>query len=171
MTLNYTAIPHEYDRRPCNYLANPLANTFDFDTFDEFKQCQKSGVSYLFTCNNPDYLTMFEDLDVTQDTLELYFNDFAALISLDRAKVVFLVTYHDYSIEDIDSSVLKDVYLFEGTAREYTEENVENTRLLYKLPNELKKYFDYESFAKDLQRKGAIKTFEIDNQEYVTDWF
>ena len=46
------------------------------------------------------------------------------------------------------------------TVVEYVEQYCDDTDLLRGLPWELRCYFDYESFARDMELEGSITTFE-----------
>jgi len=75
-----------------------------------------------------------------------------------------------YSIDDILDR-LDDIILFEGTALEYSESYIEDTGLLNEIPENLRYYFDTESFARDLVLGGDICETEINGTNYIIQSF
>ncbi len=58
---------------------------------------------------------------------------------------------------DITQSCIDDVVLFEGTIFEYAEEYIQNTGMLDTLPENLRYYFNRESFARDMQHNRTAE--------------
>lgn len=62
---------------------------------------------------------------------------------------VYLAEYLNVSISDIIDQ-LDDVMLFDGDARFYAENYIEDIGLLDEMPENLRYYFDREAFARDM---------------------
>ncbi|VAX08024.1 hypothetical protein MNBD_ALPHA03-2006 [hydrothermal vent metagenome] len=62
---------------------------------------------------------------------------------------------------------LDDVVLFEGTSVEYAESYLEDTGLLDQIPENLRFYFDIESFARDMILNGDIIELSFEGADYV----
>jgi hypothetical protein len=62
---------------------------------------------------------------------------------------------------------LDDVSVFEGNAQDYVHEYIEDTGMLDALPEQLRYYFDYEAFARDMVLNGDVTECEYDGTTYV----
>lgn len=62
---------------------------------------------------------------------------------------------------------LDDVMLFEGDARSYAENYIEDIGLLDEMPENLRYYFDTEAFARDMLLSGDINEVEIQGTTYI----
>jgi len=62
---------------------------------------------------------------------------------------------------------LEDVVLFEGAATEYAESYLEDTGLLDQIPENLRFYFDTDSFARDMVLNGDIIELSFEGTSYI----
>ncbi len=62
---------------------------------------------------------------------------------------------------------LDEVGLFHGRADQYAAEYIEDSGLLDDMPENLRYYFDVESFARDMLLSGDINEVEIMHNTYV----
>lgn len=113
-----------------------------------------------------DNAALFNLLEVNQATLKLWFDSMEMLDGEDLVRALYLVEYLNTSMSDILDR-LDDVMLFEGDARFYAEQYIEDTGLLDEMPENLRYYFDTEAFARDMLLSGDINEVEIQGTTYV----
>lgn len=77
--------------------------------------------------------------------------------------------YHDQGFTLGDHA--QPASVFEGSTLEYAISYLEDTGLLDQIPENLRYYFDTESFARDLELNGDIASLEADNTHYVVQVF
>lgn len=82
------------------------------------------------------------------------------------AKAIYLSEYIGYDISEIIER-LDEITLFQGTAKEYAEEYIEDTGMLDSMPENLRYYFDTAAFAKDMVISGDITEVHINNTQYI----
>ena len=68
-------------------------------------------------------------------------------------------------------SHLDDVMVFEGTALDYAYDYIEETGLLDTLPEQLRYYFDYEAFARDMKLNGDVTECEYNGTTYTVSGY
>ena len=159
------------------YHATPYdisAMGFYFSTYDDFveqaathKNAHGSPVEeYEIQFIDGDNAALFKAIGVNQVNLENWFNDFEDMDIEDAVKAIYLIDYNGCVSDDILSQI-EDVYLFEGSALEYTEQYIEDTGMLDEMPENLRYYFDTEAFARDLVISGDTTEVEIDGTNYI----
>ncbi|WP_262694705.1 antirestriction protein ArdA [Kordiimonas aquimaris] len=167
MTNKYHATPYDIS-----------AAGFYFSTYDEYldksaKHRNDYGdpvEEYEIQFIDGENCKLFEALSVNQANLKQWFDDFEDLGGDDLIKATYLANDVGYSIDDILDR-LDDIILFEGTALEYSESYIEDTGLLNEIPENLRYYFDTESFARDLVLGGDICETEINGTNYIIQSF
>ncbi|PHZ84310.1 antirestriction protein ArdA [Paremcibacter congregatus] len=163
MTHNYFAMPYnisvpgfpftDYD----SYAAQAAALKDSFgDPVEEFS----------IECLDGDNEVLFNALEVTQATLEQWFDDFEGLDGDELIKAIYLAEYVTCDMAEILSQ-LEDVALFEGDAQTYVEDYIEDCGLLDDMPENLRYYFDTEAFARDMLLGGDITEVDIMGSTYV----
>ncbi len=113
-----------------------------------------------------DNAELFNLLEVNQATLKLWFDSMEALAGADLVRAIYLADYLNVSMADILDQ-LDDIMLFEGDARSYAENYIEDTGLLDEMPENLRYYFDTEAFARDMLLSGDINEVEIQGTTYI----
>ena len=113
-----------------------------------------------------DNAELFNLLEVNQATLKLWFDSMEELDGEKLIRALYLAEYLNISISDILDQ-LDDVMLFEGDARSYAENYIEDTGLLDEMPENLRYYFDVEAFARDMLLSGDIDEVEIQGTTYI----
>jgi len=162
------------------YHATPYdisATGFYFNTYDEYLEKFASHQNdygdpveeYEIQFIEGENYKLFEALSINQATLKQWFDDFEDLGGDDLIKAIYLADDAGHRIDDI-LDCLEDVMLFEGTALEYAESYIEDTGLLNEIPENLRYYFDTESFARDLVLGGDIYETEINGTSYVVQY-
>ena len=163
-----------------HYHATPYDITapgFFFSTYEEYKdrasKHRNEGGEPVEECEiqfiDGDNYQLFNELGINQANLKQWFDEYEQLNEEDATKAIFLAELgYDMSniLENID-----DVYLFEGTAKEYAEQYLEDTGLLEEIPESLRFYFDTESFARDLLYSGDITEININGRNYIAQDF
>lgn len=99
-----------------------------------------------------DNANLFEVAGINQANLELWFDQIEDLDENTAEAVEFLMSNNGY---DLATAIDKadDVQVFEGSLIEYAQDLVSDC---YDLPEIAECYFDYESFARDLQIGGDV---------------
>ncbi|PCI21054.1 hypothetical protein COB64_00850 [Candidatus Wolfebacteria bacterium] len=113
-----------------------------------------------------DNAELFNLLEVNQATLKLWFDSMEELAGEDLVRALYLAEYLNVSMADILDQ-LDDVMLFEGDARSYAENYIEDTGLLDEMPENLRYYFDVDAFARDMLLSGDINEVEIQGTTYI----
>ena len=108
---------------------------------------------------------LFIALGVNQATLKHWFDELENLEGLDAIKAVYLVScgYDESQIMDR----LEEIELYEGSARDYAENLIEDTGMLNELPENLRYYFDVDAYARDLLASGDISELQASGDNYV----
>jgi len=159
------------------YHATPYdisATGFYFSTYDEYAEKAASHRNeygdpveeYEIQFIDGDNSRLFAAAGVNQANLETWFDSLEDLDGEDAIKAIYLIEDCGYSLEDALDR-LDDVHLFEGTATEYAESYIGDTGLLDEMPENLRCYFDTESFARDLLLGGDIAELEVDRTQYI----
>lgn len=160
-----------------NYHATPYdvsASGFYFDGYEEYQTKAKNHKNeygdlveeFEIQFIDGDNYKLFNALGINQANLEQWFIDFENLEGEEPIKAIYLAEYCAENMSDILDN-LDDVSLFEGTAKEYAEEYINDCGLLSELPEHLHYYFDVESFARDMVLGGDITEAEIMNTHYI----
>ncbi len=159
------------------YHATPYdisATGFYFETYEEYCTKAKTHTNeygdiveeYEIQFIDGDNHELFGALSINQVNLKQWFYDFENLENEQTAKATYLANDIGYSIEDILHR-LDDVTLFEGAAKDYAEQFIEDTDMLQGLPDNLRYYFDTEAYARDLLAGGDITEVTIMGTAYV----
>ena len=163
MTNIYHATPYDisasgfYFNSYEDYLAKLVSHTNDYgDPVEEFEIQFIDGDNY----------RLFEAVGVNQANLKDWFEKFESLDGDDAIKAIYLAEGRGYRLEDALDR-LEDVHLFEGTAIEYAENHIEDNDLLSQIPENLRYYFDTETFARDMLLGGDIVELEVDSTQYI----
>lgn len=109
---------------------------------------------------------LFKALDVSQASLELWFQEFEGLDGYDLIAAIYLADHVGYGINEITSHI-DDVRIFKGSAEAYAEDYIEDTGLLAEIPEHLQFYFDVERFARDMVLGGDITEVTIMNSLFT----
>jgi antirestriction protein len=163
MTNTYHATPYDIS-----------AAGFYFQTYEEYLKQSASHRNeygdlveeYEIQFIDGDNYRLFSALGINQANLKDWFAKFEELDGEDLIKAIYLTEDMGYAMEGILDR-LDDVILFEGTILEYAESYLEDTGLLGQIPENLRYYFDTESFARDLVLNGDISSIEIDGTSYI----
>jgi len=113
-----------------------------------------------------DNYELFKALGITQANLETWFEDFENLDGDDLIRAIYMVEYLNIQMPDILDR-LDEVDFFEGRAKEYAENYIEDRGLLDQMPENLRYYFDTEAFARDMLLSGDICEIEIMGKTYI----
>lgn len=164
MTNQYHATPYDIS-----------ATGFYFTSYDEYVEKAASHKNaygdpveeYEIQFIDGDNCELFKAIGVNQANLEQWFDDFEDMDDDDAVKVIYLTEHLGYSNPSDLLDKLDDVCLFEGTAEEYAWDYIEETGMLNDMPENLRYYFDTESFARDLVLGGDITEARINGTDYV----
>lgn len=157
-----------------NYHATPYdisATGFYFTNYEEYQTLAASHVNeygepveeYEIQFIDGDYPALFRSLEINQANLELWFEHFEEMNEEEMIKALYLSDDWGCSISDIIEHDFDDITLFEGTAEDYALNYVEACGLLESMPENLRFYFDYDAFARDLVLGGDIADFQAPN--------
>ena len=162
------------------YHATPYdisATGFYFSSFEEYQKKAKNHRNeygdlveeYEMQFIDGDNCTLFSALGVNQANLQQWFSEFENLPEEKAVKALYLIEDCGYEISDFMTDRLDEVYLFEGTAREYVEDYIENTGMLEAMPENLQPYFDYDAFTRDMLLNGEIYRMELNGKTYIVE--
>lgn len=160
-----------------NYHATPYdvsAAGFYFDDYEEYQTKARNYKNdfgekvdeFEIQFIDGDNYQLFNALGINQANLQQWFNDFENLEGEELIKAIYLAEYSGEKMSDILDN-LDNVGLFEGNAKEYAEEYLEDSGLLSDLPENLRYYFDVEAFARDMILGGDISEIIIMNTSYI----
>jgi len=109
---------------------------------------------------------LFKALSVNQANLDLWFNEFVQLDHENAVKAIYLA---DDLAEHMEAIIdkLEDICLYAGTPEQYAENYLEETGMIELLPEYLRYYFDYESYARDMLYNGDIAEITVLGENYV----
>lgn len=158
------------------YYAQPYnisATGFFFDTYDEY---QEKAATLQDRYGNPveefeiqyidgDDGELFRACDVTQGSLEQWFEDVENLDDNKKAALYFLC-------DDIGDSIatalekIEDVYLSECTLLEAVTA-LFNEYYLSEVPQDVRCYIDYEAYARDIKLNSGMAEFEFNGSTYT----
>lgn len=159
------------------YFANPYnisVNGFYFTDYADYLE-QADNLKddfgmpveeFSFEFIDGDNAELFNLLEVNQATLKLWFDSMEELDGEDLVRAIYLAEYLNVSMADILDQ-LDDVMLFDGDARSYVENYIEDTGLLDEMPENLRYYFDVDAFARDMLLSGDINEVEIQGTTYI----
>ena len=159
------------------YHATPYdmsATGFYFGTFNEY--CEKSKThkneygqsvdEYDVQFVDGENYALFGALSVNQANLKQWFDEFENLEGHELIGATYLASYMGYDMDEVLTH-LDDVMIFEGSAKEYVFEYVDDIGLLDKMPDNLRFYFDFDAFTRDMIMSGDITEVTINNTNYI----
>jgi len=163
MTYEYHATPYDVS-----------ATGFYFSTYEEYLEKSASHRNaygqhveeYEIQFIDGENCELFKALSVNQANLDLWFNAFEQLEQEEAVKAIYLAEYLGENM-DVIIDKLDDVCLFQGTPVEYAENFLEETGLIDLIPENLRYYFDYESYARDMVYSGDICEITVSGENYV----
>ena len=159
------------------YHATPYDMTaigFYFRTYEEYLEKAKTHKNkygdpveeYEIQFLDGENYALFGALSVNQANLKQWFDEFEGLEGNELVSAIYLAEYLSYNMDDLKDS-LDDVSLFEGTAKEYAYEYIDDTGLLNEMPENLRFYFDFDAFTRDMIMSGDITEVTINNTNYI----
>jgi len=89
---------------------------------------------------------------------------------MEQAAIAYLVEDLNVNINEAFEQVEgngEEPALIEGSVLDYAYEIVDDGGMLDDMPDNLRHYFDYDSFARDLERSGDVATFDFRGTQYV----
>ncbi len=163
MTNTYHATPYDIS-----------ASGFYFNTYEDYLEKSATHRNYYgdpveeyeIQFIDGDNYRLFDALGINQANLKDWFDKFEEIEGEDVIKIIYLTEDLGYAMDGILDR-LDEVVLFEGTVIEYAMRYLEDTGLLDQIPENLRYYFDTESFARDLVLNGDISRTVIDSTHYV----
>lgn len=156
------------------YFAQPysLSHTgFYFDTLEAFEAGMKAlnargaeEVEIDYT-DGDDY-ELFNAAGVHQGNIGEWLELLDTVEDYQEPALFYLMDTCGESIQDALSH-MDDVMVFEGNAQDYAHEYIEDTGMLDTLPEQLRYYFDYEAFARDMSLNGDVTECEYNGTTYT----
>ena len=154
--------------------ANPYAfggRGFYFTTLDEYQagmlrlwphDVEEVELSY---CDGP-HCELFNAAGIGQHNITAWFD---MLDTIDDDQLPALYYLLDDRGETLTDALqqLDDVMVTEGTALDYATSYIDECGLLDSMPEQLRYYFDYEAFARDMVLNGDVTEFEYDGTTYT----
>jgi antirestriction protein len=153
---------------------------FYFHDFDEWEEmferkeangCEEFELQYI---DGDDEQTAFASIhEPTQANIEEWFNllgEWEVKNEMEQAAIVYLAEELNVDINEAFEQVEgngEEPALMEGSVLDYAYEIVDDGGVLDDVPANLRHYFDYESFARDLEISGEVATFDFRGTQYV----
>ena len=162
-----------------SYHATPYdinAHGFYFSTLEEYQEKAEKHTNiygesveeYEIQFIDGEYPELFRELEINQANLDQWFEHFEDMEEEEALKCLYLASDRSMTIKEILDFDKDEIYLFEGTPKEYAENYLEETGMLDQIPENLRYYFDYDAFARDLVLGSDIAEFEApDGTSYV----
>ena len=143
---------------------------FYFDSLDKFeagmeklndKGCEEVEIQFI---DGEDYLVSLADaVNIDQGSVDIWFEALEDLDAPEAGKIIFLINNLGYCLSDaLDRH--EDVCLFNGSARDYAYDLVNDTT---EIPEHLRYYIDYDAIARDMKINGDI--IELSHDLIVTN--
>jgi len=114
---------------------------------------------------------LFECCQISQSTIEYWFDKIEALDELDQAKLYFLCSNlgktPQVAFETLDDRGL----ITESSLVDYARSYLYESNKLGLMDNFTAKHFDYEEFARDLESGSEITQFTYRDQNYIASNF
>jgi hypothetical protein len=163
--------------------ANPYdmaATGFYFESFDEYERLSAALVnSYgqpveefmIDYIDGPD-AELFKACGIDQSNLELWFDEVEDLSDSEKAALFYLCSIHGQSVDEAlemrggGVRNIDDVSLYHGTL-EKAAEDLFDELYAHEIPEHLRSYIDYESFARDCRCGGDMYEFEFDGETWT----
>jgi hypothetical protein len=152
---------------------NPDARGFNFSTAEDFTirasalrdrfgaPVEEFSIEYL----DGDDSKLFEACKINQTNLDVWFDDIETLEDYEKAALFYLVDQAGYDLSDAMSSV-DDVTLYAGRLIDAATELFDEC-YLPEVPEAVRNYIDYESFANDCRLGGDMCEFRIDGTTWT----
>ena len=154
--------------------ANPY-NTeckgFYFTTLDEYTAgmlrlwAQGAEEVELDYCDGP-HCELFNAAGIGQATISQWFDMLDTIENYQLPALYYLLDDRGETLTDALQQ-LDDVMVTEGTALDYATSYIDECGLLDSMPEQLRYYFDYEAFARDMVLNGDVTEFEYDGTTYT----
>jgi hypothetical protein len=165
------------------YFANPYdttTNGFYFESFEEYTEkaaglLNSSGApveEFMIDYIDGDDAQLFEACKVDQSNLEFWFDEVESLKDHEKAALFYLVSVNG---QDMDEALqnrgghvrnIDDVILFQGELKEAAEELFDEC-YLSEIPEHVRAYIDYDSFAQDCRLNGDMYEFEFNGETWT----
>lgn len=142
---------------------------FTFENLEEFEtgmdKLNKRGceeVEIQFIDGDSHHAPLANAAGINQANIAIWFETLDDLDAHDATRLTFLLE-RGFNLEDALSRY-EDVCIYQGSARDYAQELIEETT---QIPENLQYYIDYEAIARDMRINGEIE--EIDSETLVTN--
>ena len=155
------------------------ASGFYFDTAEEYDTKQAANFNRYgqhveeyeiqIIDGNDDVFTFNKIMPVEQCNLDEWFEALEEFEGFDDDKQTAI----DYLMDIVGKSYTEaletadNVYMHEGTKEDYAYDFLNDSGALDSLPEDLRSYFDYEGYARDMEINGDI--YEISRELIVTN--
>ena len=152
------------------FYANPYASGetgFEFSSYEEFvERMEARGLEeFEIEClDGP--VELFNSCGVDQNNIGEFIGWYESVTDSDEIAVYYLTQYCGNSFEEALRNA-DDVFVSEGSVEEYAENYVDECGLLSGIPDNLRYYFDYEAFGRDMEYNGGIYSFRYNGIDYV----
>ncbi len=154
--------------------AQPLdgSHGFYFDDYEDYKASLKhtraEEFELQFIDGDNDECELFKACEVNQANLEQWLDWLYGADDQERVQMYWRTNEQGYGFADsLDN--YQDAMVYPGTLKDYAEQYIDDTGALDGLPENLRYYFDYDAFARDLQLGGDMSEFEFDGETYCGD--
>jgi hypothetical protein len=111
---------------------------------------------------------LWQAINPRLEDLGAWFIDVEPLGLYGKAALFALVKIHGFSLR-IALDILEDTVVRLGTVVDYVVELIEVDGLLDGMPEDLRAYFDTESYAQAMQLNGDIRGFRFAGQDWTLD--
>jgi hypothetical protein len=163
--------------------ANPYnmdASGFYFETFEEFTEksaalrdahgapVEEFMIDFI---DGPD-AQLFAACKVDQSNLEFWFDEVEGLKYWEKVALFYLVSVNGQDLEEALSTCgggvrnIDDVSLFKGELKEAAEDLFDEL-YLSDVPERVRAYIDYDSFAQDCRLNGDMYEFEFNGETWT----
>jgi antirestriction protein len=148
---------------------------FSFKSFEEFEEKYEKNLpveEYEIDLidGTDEEITLFKVASITQANLKEWFDAIDTLNTNEMPAVYFLL--ENGSVSSFEEAVQKagELRFSEGDIKAYVEQYIDDLGGPAELGKEtLEQYFDYESFARDMDYNGEVSEFTFAGTTYTAD--
>lgn len=108
---------------------------------------------------------LFDACGINQTNLDIWFDEIEGLESWEKASLFYLVGLAGYKLEEALERV-EDVSLYQGALLEAATELFDSC-YLQEIPENVRSYINYESFANDCRLGGDMVEFDYDGSTWT----
>lgn len=154
---------------------DPSGTGFYFHTWAEYcekvnaNRCEEFEIQYI----DGDEAELFKACGVDQSNIDQWFELLDELEDYDKPALFYACDVIGLSMAEAMEQqgggyrTFEDYSVTPGTAKEWAEQYIDDSGMLENVPENVRWYFDYDAFARDLVLNGDLYEFTYDGDSYT----